>query len=171
MPMPADLHAKCARLHADLSRHLLAWPFLAPVDPVALNVPTYFDVIAHPMDLSTMGAKLNGGEYRDPAEYRADLLLMFANAVEFNQDDEREDSVANMARKFRGVALAQWDRFFSEAATADWAQQAELQLQQRFVQRTKESRVHNRWKRDSFVARLNRDKLDERTRLAASSAE
>eukprot|EP00644_Phytophthora_capsici_P003893 jgi/Phyca11/15732/fgenesh1_pg.PHYCAscaffold_15_\ len=131
MPMPSDLHARCARLHADLSRHVLAWPFLEPVDPVALNVPTYFDVISRPMDLSTMGAKLNAGEYHDPAEYRADLLLMFANAIEFNQDDEREDSVANMARQFQVVALANWDSYFSEAALTDWGAKAELQAQQR----------------------------------------
>ncbi|KAG2776477.1 hypothetical protein PC129_g16576 [Phytophthora cactorum] len=166
--MLPDLHAKCARLHAELSRHSLAWPFLDPVDPVALNVPTYFDVISQPMDLATMGAKLNAGEYSDPTEYRADLLLMFANAIEFNQDDERVDSVANMARQFQSVTLAQWDQIFSEAATADWALKAQHQAQQRFIQRAKEARVLNRWKRDSFVARLNRDKVDERLRLASS---
>jgi hypothetical protein len=171
MPMAPDLHAACAQLHADLSRHALAWPFLEPVDPVALNVPTYFDVITHPMDLGTMGAKLNAGEYRDPLEYRADLLLMFANAIEFNQDDEREDSVANMARQFRRVALSAWDNHFSEAATTDWGLKAELQAQRRLVQRAKDNKMVNRWKRDSFVARLNRDKMDERRRLAASNGE
>ncbi|KAF4041408.1 Bromodomain [Phytophthora infestans] len=168
MPMLPDLHAKCARLHAELSRHSLAWPFLEPVDPVALNVPTYFDVISQPMDLGTMGAKLNAGEYNDPTEYRADLLLMFANAIEFNQDDERVDSVANMARQFQSLALAHWDQIFSEAATTDWAVKAQHQAQQRFIQRAKETRVLHRWKKDSFVARLNRDKVDERTRLASS---
>ncbi|OWZ16650.1 hypothetical protein PHMEG_0009529 [Phytophthora megakarya] len=165
--MLPDLHAKTAQLHADLSRHSLAWPFLEPVDPVALNVPTYFDVISHPMDLGTMGAKLNANEYNDPVEYRSDLILMFANAIEFNQDDEREDSVANMARAFQLVALAEWDQFFSEAATTDWALKAEKQAQQRFIQRAKDCRVINRWKRDSFVARFNRDKMDERRRLAS----
>ncbi|KAK1941293.1 Transcription factor GTE12 [Phytophthora citrophthora] len=171
MPMSSDLHARCARLHADLSRHVLAWPFLEPVDPVALNVPTYFDVISNPMDLGTMGAKLNAGDYHDPAEYRADLLLMFANAIEFNQDDEREDSVANMARQFQVVARAKWDSYFSEAALTDWGAKAELQAQERFIQRAKERRVISRWKRDSFVARLNRDKMDERRRLVASHGE
>ncbi|KAE8911233.1 hypothetical protein PF005_g15647 [Phytophthora fragariae] len=163
--MPLEQQAKCAQLHAELTRHALAWPFLEPVDPVALNVPTYFDVITHPMDLGTMGAKLVAGEYADPTEYRADLLLMFANAIEFNRDDERPDSVANMARQFQRVALRDWDRAFSEAATTDWAQRAEQQAQQRFVQRAKDARLRQRWKRDSFVARLNRDKMDERRRL------
>ncbi|KAL8017811.1 putative bromodomain, AAA+ ATPase domain, dynein heavy chain region D6 P-loop [Plasmopara halstedii] len=163
MPILPHLHAKCSLLHTDLSRHTLAWPFLEPVDPVALNVPTYFDVISQPMDLRTMGAKLTAGEYNDPTEYRADLLLMFANAIEFNQDDQRADSVANIARQFQDVALAQWDQMFSEAATADWALMAQHQTQQRFIQRAKDARILQRWKRDSFVARFNRDKLDERT--------
>ncbi|CAH0486817.1 unnamed protein product [Peronospora farinosa] len=164
--MRPDLHAKCVRLHAELSRHSLAWPFLEPVDPVLLNIPTYFDVISHPMDLSTMGTKLNKNEYNDPVEYRADLLLMFANAIEFNQDDEREDSVANVARFFQRVALEEWDQFFSEAATTDWALKAEKQAQQRLIQRAKDTRMLNKWKKDSFVTRFNRDKLEERRRLA-----
>ncbi|KAG7396055.1 hypothetical protein PHYBOEH_002836 [Phytophthora boehmeriae] len=169
--MVPDLLAKCARLHAQLTRHALAWPFLEPVDPVALNVPTYFDVIAYPMDLGTMGAKLSAGDYDDPVSYRADLLLMFANAIEFNQDDEREDSVANIARKFQQIALNDWDLFFSEAATTDWGLRTEKQAQQRFIQKARETKMMSRWKRDSFVARLNRDKLDERRRLAASHGE
>ncbi|CAH0474114.1 unnamed protein product [Peronospora belbahrii] len=123
------------------------------------------------MDLATMNTKLTNGEYNDPVEYRADLLLMFANAIEFNQDDEREDSVASVARVFQKVALDKWDQYFSEAVTSDWALKAETQAQERFIQRAKESHVLNRWKRDSFVTRLNRDKLDERRRLAESTGE
>ena len=33
-------------------RRKSAWPFLEPVDPVALNIPDYPDVVKHPMDLS-----------------------------------------------------------------------------------------------------------------------
>ena len=32
----------------------LDWPFAIPVDPVALNIPDYFDVIKQPMDLGTI---------------------------------------------------------------------------------------------------------------------
>ncbi|CAI5735538.1 unnamed protein product [Hyaloperonospora brassicae] len=169
--MPPDVHATCARLHADLSRHPLAWPFLAPVDPVALNVPTYYDVIAHPMDLATMGTKLAAHEYNDPVAYRADLLLMFANAIEFNQDDERENSVAAVARAFQRVALDEWEDLFSETATTDWALKAEKQAQLRVLERAKESRVLRRWKRHAFVMRLNRAKLDERRRGAEANGE
>lgn len=169
--MRPDLQAKCVRLHAELSRHSLAWPFLEPVDPVLLNIPTYFDVIAHPMDLSTMSSKLTKNEYNDPVDYRADLRLMFANAIAFNQDDERDDSVANVARAFQRVALDEWDHVFSEAATTDWALKAEKQAQQQVLHRARDSHMLTKWKKDSFVTRWNRDKLDERRRLAEASGE
>jgi hypothetical protein len=37
--------------------------FRQPVDPVALNVPTYFMVIQQPMDLGTVREKLRGNQY------------------------------------------------------------------------------------------------------------
>lgn len=90
---------RCALLHEKLTSHALAWPFLAPVDPVALNVPTYFDVISDPMDFGTMGKKLAAGAYGSPDDYRSDLVLMFENAIEFNKDDLREESVAYVSGK------------------------------------------------------------------------
>jgi hypothetical protein len=129
---------RCALLHEKLTSHALAWPFLAPVDPVALNVPTYFDVISDPMDFGTMGKKLAAGAYASPDDYRADLVLMFENAIEFNKDDVREESVAyvpgkewcglwcdgltdafirrNMARRLMGIALNEWEAAFSEVS-------------------------------------------------------
>jgi bromodomain-containing factor 1 len=40
------------------------FPFNKPVDPVALNIPTYFDAIKQPMDLGTVEASIKrGGVY------------------------------------------------------------------------------------------------------------
>jgi hypothetical protein len=44
--------------------HGLAWPFLTPVDHVALAIPDYPLVIAHPMDLGTISKKIGELEYR-----------------------------------------------------------------------------------------------------------
>lgn len=38
-----------------LKRHPKAYPFLAPVDAVALRCFDYYDIIKHPMDFSTIG--------------------------------------------------------------------------------------------------------------------
>ena len=35
----------CWRILQLLKKHPSSWPFLQPVDPVALQIPTYFDII------------------------------------------------------------------------------------------------------------------------------
>lgn len=60
--------------------------FLEPVDPVALNIPTYHSVIKQPMDLGTMTGKLDSGEYESANAFKADFQLMIKNCVKFNPD-------------------------------------------------------------------------------------
>lgn len=48
-----------------MKRHKSAAPFLYPVDPVALNIPDYFDIIKVPMDLSTIEQNFKNNYYRD----------------------------------------------------------------------------------------------------------
>ena len=62
----------------------LADPFLVKVDPVALNIPTYFNVIRQPMDFGTIQQKLNQGEYESAREFDQDAQLVFANCYKFN---------------------------------------------------------------------------------------
>ena len=54
-------------------------------DPCILQaeVPTYFDVIKRPMDLSTMERKLETGVYKNTQMLRDDFELMVRNAVVF----------------------------------------------------------------------------------------
>ncbi|KAK7208401.1 Bromodomain-containing protein [Myxozyma melibiosi] len=63
-----------------------SYPFLLPVDPVALNCPSYFKVIKKPMDLSTIQAKLNNNEYETGDEFEEDVRLMFRNCYKFNPE-------------------------------------------------------------------------------------
>lgn len=49
-----------------------------------LIAPSYFDVIKSPMDLSTMGGKLEAGTYTTRSDFEADFRLMIANAQEYN---------------------------------------------------------------------------------------
>ncbi|KAJ3164425.1 hypothetical protein HDU88_005302 [Geranomyces variabilis] len=60
------------------------FPFLMPVDPIALNIPHYTDIIRNPMDLSTMRHKLDAGEYETIDEFAADAKLIFHNCYTFN---------------------------------------------------------------------------------------
>ena len=59
-------------------------PFVNPVDPVLLNIPTYFDIIKHPMDLSTMIEKLRSHKYKTVVDYVADFNLIVGNCIKFN---------------------------------------------------------------------------------------
>ncbi|KAJ5762447.1 uncharacterized protein N7511_005829 [Penicillium nucicola] len=59
-------------------------PFYYPVDPVALNIPTYHSVVKKPMDLSTVQSKLKTGQYENAKEFEADVRLIFKNCYRFN---------------------------------------------------------------------------------------
>ncbi|CAK8998039.1 Histone acetyltransferase p300 (p300 HAT) (E1A-associated protein p300) (Histone butyryltransferase p300) (Histone crotonyltransferase p300) (Protein 2-hydroxyisobutyryltransferase p300) (Protein lactyltransferas p300) (Protein propionyltransferase p300), partial [Durusdinium trenchii] len=58
--------------------------FNRPVDPVALGLPTYFDIIKHPMDFGTIKGRLERDEYLNPTQFRDDMRLVFSNAMTFN---------------------------------------------------------------------------------------
>lgn len=69
--------------------------FLEPVDPVALNIPTYFSVVKKPMDLKSMTEKLESGEYRSGKEVEKDMKQIVSNSELFNG----EGVVTSMARE------------------------------------------------------------------------
>jgi bromodomain-containing factor 1 len=58
--------------------------FLAPVDPVALNIPNYRQIVKHPMDLGTMTQKMKQGLYGKASDVKKDFDLMIENCILFN---------------------------------------------------------------------------------------
>ncbi|KAL0818209.1 hypothetical protein ABMA28_008714 [Loxostege sticticalis] len=57
-------------------------------EPVDLNeVPDYSTIVKHPMDLSTMGKKLDRGAYRSVDDVEADFRLMIDNCLTYNNKD------------------------------------------------------------------------------------
>lgn len=66
----------------------IAAAFYYPVDPVALNIPTYHSVIKKPMDLSTIQNKLRTGQYENSKEFEVDIRLMFKNCYRFNLEGD-----------------------------------------------------------------------------------
>ncbi|XP_062268552.1 bromodomain-containing protein 3-like isoform X2 [Platichthys flesus] len=64
-----------------------AWPFYKPVDAEALQLDDYHDIIKHPMDLSTVKKKVDGGEYQDARGFAADVRLIFSNCYKYNPPD------------------------------------------------------------------------------------
>ncbi|KAG2526577.1 hypothetical protein BBO99_00002736 [Phytophthora kernoviae] len=50
--------------------------FNTPVDPVALELPTYTTIVKHPMDLGTIKRNLTAGEYLELEDFVADVRLV-----------------------------------------------------------------------------------------------
>ncbi|GAA5825196.1 hypothetical protein JCM3770_002346, partial [Rhodotorula araucariae] len=97
----------CRALLKKLSKSNEAFMFKKPVDPVKSGAVDYYDRIANPMDLSTMGAKLAAGVYPDTDAFRDDFKLIISNAKQYNGDHSH---VGLLADKFDGMFDQQWNR-------------------------------------------------------------
>ena len=100
----SEPYKECEKVLDWLSRQSKAGPFMHPVDPVALGIPTYPDIVKNPMDISTVGTRLESGLYSKigPGQtignsatarmlngpFRADIELIFDNAALFNPPDD-----------------------------------------------------------------------------------
>lgn len=82
-----------------LKTHQSSLLFREPVDPVALGIPTYFDVIPKKdaRDLSTIEAKLKADKYDSFGSFDADVKLMLRNCYTFNKLDE---AIVEIAKGF-----------------------------------------------------------------------
>merc|ERR1719225_1936576 len=88
-----------------------AWPFYKPVDTEQLDLHDYKQVIKKPMDLGTVRTKMEGREYRSPAEFAIDMRLIFTNCYKYNPPDH---DVVAMARKLQDVFEMRYARIPDE---------------------------------------------------------
>ena len=73
-------------------------------DPVRIrDAASYFDAIKRPMDLKTAGARIKQGLTTDIAQYRRDLLNVFANAIMFNSPYD-DNEIVKQAREMAELA-------------------------------------------------------------------
>lgn len=101
----ATLMKQCDTLLNRLMSHHFGWVFNVPVDVVKLNIPDYFNVIKHPMDLGTVKSRLTSGKYSSPMEFAADVRLTFSNAMTYNPPG---NDVHLMAEALKKVFEAKW---------------------------------------------------------------
>jgi hypothetical protein len=71
------------------SRAQAVW-FAEPVDPIALGIPQYFDIVKKPMDFGTIAVKLARGDYSGHEQFKEDMELVFENAVTFTPEEDAE---------------------------------------------------------------------------------
>lgn len=88
-----------------LIKHPCGWAFREPVDPVALNIPDYFSIISHPMDLGTIKSKLEKNQYFGTEEFAADVRLTFSNAMLYNPPT---NYVHKMAESLNKIFETKW---------------------------------------------------------------
>ena len=83
--------------------------FSEPVDPIALGIPTYRQVIAEPMDLGTVARRLDANQIDTPEEFARLVRLTFENAITFNVDPNHSVHLAaryllvEFNKKFRDI--------------------------------------------------------------------
>ncbi|GMM34851.1 chromatin-binding protein [Saccharomycopsis crataegensis] len=116
--MPYDIRPRNKKLLADLrfagqtlkeltskKHETYNYPFLEPVDPVALDCPTYFDIVKIPMDLSTIQNKLQNNQYNALEEFYNDVKLVFKNCYAFNPENT---PVNLMGHKLEAIFDKKW---------------------------------------------------------------
>lgn len=81
------------------------FPFLAPVDPVALNIPKYHEIIKEPMDLGTIQSKLANNQYENGDVFERDVRLVFQNCYTFNPEGT---DVNTMGKKLEAIFDKKW---------------------------------------------------------------
>ncbi|XP_073077814.1 bromodomain-containing protein 8 isoform X4 [Manis javanica] len=68
-----------------IASHRFSSPFLKPVSE--RQAPGYKDVVKRPMDLTSLKRNLSKGRIRTVAQFQRDLMLMFQNALMYNDSD------------------------------------------------------------------------------------
>ena len=91
-PLTPQLESLLRCICEHLQREPSAFIFQNPVDAAvgtppkfhSQQFPTYREIIAHPMDLSTILKRVNSGYYLHYGRFHADLLQLFWNGCTFN---------------------------------------------------------------------------------------
>ena len=90
--------------------------FSYPVDPDRDSCPTYFQVVKNPMDLGTIREKLEGNSYDSVADFKADIELVWENAISFNG---RNSYIGLLAKQLQ-TSFREKSQFFSDDEKEDW---------------------------------------------------
>ncbi|KAL8239451.1 hypothetical protein R6Q59_016018 [Mikania micrantha] len=93
------LFKSCGTLLEKLMKHKHGWVFNTPVDPLALGLHDYFDIIKHPMDLGTVKSRLDKNWYNSPMEFAEDVRLTFHNAMTYNLKGQDVHAMAELLLK------------------------------------------------------------------------
>jgi len=78
--------------------HQSSWPFLYPVDPIA--VPDYYVHMKFPMDLKTMTERLKSNYYCNKSLFIADMKRILTNCRDYNPPESEYYNCANIIERW-----------------------------------------------------------------------
>lgn len=84
------------RMMTHLMKFPKAWIFLNPVEPEALGISDYFDIISNPMDFGTIKENLQHHKYLSMQHFLQDVELVFSNCILYNGEASQ---VSQMCRE------------------------------------------------------------------------
>eukprot|EP00262_Sarcandra_glabra_P016727 TRINITY_DN5549_c0_g1_i1.p1 TRINITY_DN5549_c0_g1~~TRINITY_DN5549_c0_g1_i1.p1 ORF type:complete len:657 (+),score=153.68 TRINITY_DN5549_c0_g1_i1:74-2044(+) len=83
-----------------------AEPFNTPVNPVALGIPDYFDIIKTPMDFGTICNELeHGNKYMNSKDVLKDVEFIWTNCYRYNN---KGDYILDLMKRVKKVFLNYW---------------------------------------------------------------
>jgi len=90
------------RILTHLCKQQGAWHFNEPVNPEALHIPDYFQIIKKPMDLGTIKQKIATCAYTRCKEFVSDVELVFNNCILYNGENSDFGVLAkNLKEEFK----------------------------------------------------------------------
>jgi E1A/CREB-binding protein len=96
-----------------LQEHQFGWVFNNPVDPEALGLPDYFNIVKNPMDLGTVKKYLDSGRYHTLEDCAYDVRLTFQNAMSYNLPGSE---VYPVAEEMLRIFEAAWAKLLRDIA-------------------------------------------------------
>jgi Bromodomain/TAZ zinc finger len=98
---------KCRPILQELMDDQFGWVFHDAVDPVALGLPDYFDVIKNPMHMDLIRKKLENAIYPDMDSFAHDMRLVFQNSILYNGESSEVGELAqSMMSRFEKLFSA-----------------------------------------------------------------
>ena len=70
------------------------------------------------MDFKTIRGHISHGQYKSPSEFKAEVLLVFENAMTYN---EPQNPVHEMANELRGFFEQLWESRSAECASGGFS--------------------------------------------------
>lgn len=106
-PRSNDLELKAAlEIIKKIMKMDAAEPFNAPVNPIALGIPDYFDVIDTPMDFGTICGNLESGDkYKNSEDVYKDVEYVWNNCYKYNK---KGDYVVELMKRVKKNFTKYW---------------------------------------------------------------